>query len=56
MKKNVIYVDFIFTRKKINYLNFYILYLFSFFGKHFKVIFKAKDKSSELSSQIKKIQ
>ena len=33
MNKNVIYVDFIFTHKKINYLTFHIIYPLSFLKK-----------------------
>lgn len=56
MKKNIIYVDFIFTRKRINYINYYFLIAFSFLNKYIKLIFTSKNTFDSLDTQIKKVQ
>lgn len=37
MKKNVIYVDFIFTKKRTNFLLFHVYNKLSFINKYFKL-------------------
>ena len=54
MKKNVIYVDFIFTHKKISYVNFHILYLLSQLKNSVNILLSYYNKS--VVEKIKKAQ
>ena len=56
MKKNVIYVDFIFTKRKINFFNFYFLTLLSSLKKHLSTLLSAKTNHSSIDNKIKKVQ
>ncbi|PRR82701.1 hypothetical protein CLVI_15110 [Clostridium vincentii] len=44
MNNNVIYVDFIFTHKKVSYLNYTFLSAFFLIFNHFKKHFNNKNK------------
>ena len=57
MKKNVIYVDFIFKKKKVSYLNYYFIHKLYYIYRHFKNI----NSTSTISSNsyeipVKKVQ
>lgn len=53
MRKNVIYVDFVFKHKKVTHFNFYITFAFFILYNHVKLIALFTKKDSNSISKIK---
>lgn len=56
MKGNVIYVDFIYRRKKVSYIRFLITTKSFSFVRYFKFLFLTEERNSNVNIRVKNVQ